>query len=63
MEHLTPAVHLSDPLPTPEPVPNFGCAICAALGRQREEARSRGDMTTVTDSNIEIRRHPHEVTR
>ncbi|MFF2716079.1 hypothetical protein [Streptomyces sp. NPDC058011] len=63
MEHLTPAVHLSDPLPALEPVPNFGCKVCAALGRQREEARDRRDMTTVSDCNVEIRRHPHEVKR
>ncbi|WTC88807.1 hypothetical protein OH733_19585 [Streptomyces griseus] len=63
MPDLTEAVQLSDPLAVLEPVPNFGCKVCAALGRQREDARDRGDMTTVTDSNVEIRRHPHEVKR
>ncbi|WSS31630.1 hypothetical protein OHB07_29255 [Streptomyces sp. NBC_00111] len=52
-------VHLTDPLTASEPVPNFGCNICAALGRQRDEAREIGDMTSVTDCNVEIRLHPH----
>ncbi|MFF1919706.1 hypothetical protein ACFVW8_03905 [Streptomyces sp. NPDC058221] len=53
-------VHLSDPVQPLEPVPNFGCNVCAALGKQRELARSIGDMASVIDANVEIRRHPHE---
>lgn len=59
MPDLTEAVHLSDPLSALEPVPNFSCDVCASLGRQREDARKKGDMTTVSDCNVEIRRHPH----
>lgn len=42
-----------------EPIPNFGCDVCQSLGREREEARAAGDMSRVTDCNVEIRRHPH----
>ncbi|CAM5403112.1 hypothetical protein ACTFBT_00925 [Streptomyces microflavus] len=59
MTELTEAVHLSDPLGALEPVPNYACDVCASLGRQREEARARRDMTVVSDCNVEIRRHPH----
>lgn len=59
MTDLTEAVYLSDPMSALEPVPNFSCDVCASLGRQREEARERRDMTTVSDCNVEIRRHPH----
>ncbi|WEB45766.1 hypothetical protein MOV08_17725 [Streptomyces yunnanensis] len=52
-------VHLSDPFPLPEPKPVAGCDVCAALAKQREAARVSGDLTTVIDSNIEMRRHPH----
>lgn len=62
LTNLTPAVHLTDPLASEalEPVPSPGCVICAALGRQREQARMWNDFTTVTDCNVEIRRHPHK---
>ncbi|MFF7018709.1 hypothetical protein [Streptomyces sp. CS065A] len=60
MPDLTQAVQLSDPLRTLEPVPFFACDVCASLGRQREAARKLGDLSTVSDCNIEIRRHPHE---
>ncbi len=52
-------VYLTDPMAALEPIPNFGCKVCAALGRQRDEARRIGDMTSVTDCNVEIRLHPH----
>jgi hypothetical protein len=42
-----------------EPIPNFDCDVCQSLGRQRDEARAAGDMSRVTDCNVEIRRHPH----
>jgi len=59
MPDLTEAVHLSNPLELPEPTPPQTCAVCVALGQQRTEARRIGDMTAVSDCNIEIRRHPH----
>ncbi|MDG4857745.1 hypothetical protein P8605_06170 [Streptomyces sp. T-3] len=43
-----------------EPVPVDSCDVCAALGKQREEARRAGDMTAVTDCNVELRRHPRQ---
>ncbi|MFD5198867.1 hypothetical protein ACFWM7_01600 [Streptomyces sp. NPDC058375] len=61
MPDLTEAVHLSDPMSALEPVPNPGCDVCTSLGQQREEARVMGNMTTVTDCNVEIRRHPHKM--
>lgn len=42
-----------------EPVPHPNCDVCASLGRQREEARQRRDMSAVSDCNVEIRCHPH----
>lgn len=43
-----------------DPVPNAGCDVCAALESQRADARRAGDGSTVSDCNVEIRRHPHE---
>lgn len=59
MPDLTEAVNLHDPLGLLEPVPRASCDVCTSLGRQREEARHAGNWTTVTDCNVEIRRHPH----
>ncbi|WP_414504186.1 hypothetical protein [Streptomyces sp. NEAU-L66] len=42
----------------PEPVPVEGCAGCAELVNVRNRARMVGDMTTVTDCNVYLRRHP-----
>ncbi|MCX4774033.1 hypothetical protein OG493_31050 [Streptomyces sp. NBC_01285] len=63
MPDLSGPVFLTDPLQLPEPIPNFGCDVCAVLGRQRDEARKIGDVATVTDCTVEIRRHPHEESR
>ncbi|MBB1255366.1 hypothetical protein H3146_18685 [Streptomyces sp. OF3] len=41
-----------------EPTPVEGCAGCAELAAVRDRARAGGDMTTVTDCNVLIRRHP-----
>jgi hypothetical protein len=41
----------------PEPVP--GCDVCGALAIERSEARRRGDLSKVSDVNVEIRKHPH----
>nr|WP_094793565.1 hypothetical protein [Streptomyces kasugaensis] len=45
--------------PTLEPAPGEGCDVCAALVRQRADARARGDWAAATDCNVELRRHPH----
>ncbi|WP_049715317.1 hypothetical protein [Streptomyces caatingaensis] len=45
-----------------EPTPVDGCDVCAALQKQREEARKRGDHSKVTDAHVEIARHPHGTT-
>lgn len=46
-------------LPALEPVPAAGCDVCAALYRQREEARAVGNGRMVRDWNDELRNHPH----
>lgn len=43
----------------PDPAPAAGCGVCAALAVQRREARHRGDHSTVSDCNVELRNHPH----
>nr|WP_079056270.1 hypothetical protein [Streptomyces caeruleatus] len=42
---------------TPKSAPD--CDVCQALDRQRSEARAKGDMSRVSDCNIELRNHPH----
>jgi len=42
-----------------EPGPAEGCDVCNALDRRRTAARQVGDMSKVTDCNVELRRHPH----
>lgn len=41
-----------------EPTPVEGCAGCAELANVRDRARVVGDMTTVSDCNVYMRRHP-----
>lgn len=48
-----------DPFPKPDPAPAAGCDVCAALAVQRLEAYKVRDHSAVTDSNVEIRQHPH----
>ncbi|MCX5349186.1 hypothetical protein OG901_15630 [Streptomyces mirabilis] len=43
----------------PDPEPTAGCDVCLALEWQRTEARMRGDLSKVSDANVEIRRHAH----
>nr|WP_245685836.1 hypothetical protein [Streptomyces niveus] len=50
-------VHLALPAEPPRPV--AGCDVCAALARQRQEARDRGDYSAATNASVEIRNHPH----
>ena len=42
-----------------DPEPTAGCGVCFALDSQRTQARARGDLSKVTDINVEIRRHAH----
>jgi hypothetical protein len=44
-------------LPGKEPRPPAGCGVCAALVKERAEAKGRGDMSRVSDLNVEIRNH------
>lgn len=53
---MDPPVHLRLPRTDPEPSP--GCDVCAALVRQRAEAAKAGDMSRVSDCNVEISSHP-----
>ncbi|MGD9482715.1 hypothetical protein WDH52_05545 [Streptomyces sp. TRM70308] len=47
------------PLRAPtEPQPVEGCPGCVELANVRDRARLCGDMTTVTDCNVYMRRHP-----
>ncbi|MCX2967837.1 MULTISPECIES: hypothetical protein [Streptomyces] len=55
MRTLSPPVHLA--LPVEDPQSADGCDVCAALVRQRDDARARGDLSAVTDLNVEIRAH------
>ncbi|MBZ3907325.1 hypothetical protein [Streptomyces griseiscabiei] len=44
-------------LPLDEPTPPDDCGVCAALVRQRTDAIARGDLSRVSDYNVEIRNH------
>ncbi|MFD5078040.1 hypothetical protein [Streptomyces sp. NPDC058371] len=44
-------------LPPLEPVPVEGCDVCGALARQREAERRTGNLSEVSDLNVEIRSH------
>jgi hypothetical protein len=46
---------LSELPPEPKAVP--GCSGCLAIGVRRENARSRGDYSAVSDANVEMRQH------
>jgi hypothetical protein len=56
--YQTAPVELPLRLDLTEPTPVDGCAGCAELACVRERARAGGDMTTVTDCNVYMRRHP-----
>lgn len=53
-------VHVVDPPVSPEP--GSGCDVCGALARERKEAAGVGNWSTVTDCNVELRRHHGEHT-
>ncbi|WP_380791152.1 hypothetical protein ACFE3N_14240 [Streptomyces albidoflavus] len=42
----------------PEPTPVDGCPYCTEPARVRSWARAGGDMTTVSDCNVFLRRRP-----
>ncbi|MDQ0931435.1 hypothetical protein [Streptomyces turgidiscabies] len=44
-------------LPEPEPEPMEGCDVCGALSRERAAARLDGDLSKVSDVNVEMRAH------
>jgi hypothetical protein len=44
-------------LPLVEPEPPADCGVCAALVVQRAEAKAAGDLSKVSDLNVEIRNH------
>ncbi|MFE3853460.1 hypothetical protein ACFXPN_20270 [Streptomyces griseorubiginosus] len=52
---IDPMIKLGFPIEEPEPPKD--CKVCGALAVQREAAQERGDLTKVTDCNIEIRNH------
>ncbi|RCH67979.1 hypothetical protein DT019_13315 [Streptomyces sp. SDr-06] len=53
---MDPPVHLSLPRTPPAPAP--GCGVCAALARQRAAAYGAGDLSAVSDCNVELAAHP-----
>ncbi|WP_030375754.1 hypothetical protein [Streptomyces rimosus] len=55
--HSTVPIVLPPP-PETDPAPVDGCAGCAELVNVRERARAVGDLSSVTDCNIYLRRHP-----
>ncbi|WP_455359979.1 hypothetical protein [Streptomyces sp. SYSU K21746] len=56
--YSTAAVELPLRVGELEPTPVDGCAGCAELANVRDRARAGGDMTTVTDANVLMRKHP-----
>jgi hypothetical protein len=59
-----PKRYLTEPVELPlilatDPEPTAGCDVCFALDSQRREARARGDLSRVSDLNVEILRHAH----
>lgn len=56
--YSTTAVELPVRIGALEPTPVEGCAGCVELASVRDRARAGGDMTTVTDCNVFLRRHP-----
>ncbi|MFE3763578.1 hypothetical protein ACFXPI_17650 [Streptomyces sp. NPDC059104] len=53
---MDPPVQLSLPRTPPAPAP--GCDVCAALTKQRTEAYGAGDLSAVSDCNVELAAHP-----
>ncbi|MEU7329857.1 hypothetical protein [Streptomyces parvus] len=58
-----PTTHQTGPFDLPldvevEPTPVQGCAGCAELADVRDRSRLVGDLSTVSDCNVLMRRHP-----
>lgn len=45
----------------PEPRAVSGCAVCLGICVRRDNSRSRGDYSGVSDANVELRQHHTEV--
>ncbi|HWU08011.1 MAG TPA: hypothetical protein VN520_16780 [Streptomyces sp.] len=56
--YSTGIVELPYAIDRSEPEPVAGCACCVELANVRDRARTGGDMTTVSDCNVFLRRHP-----
>lgn len=52
---MDPPITLGLPLDQPEPPAD--CGVCSALAQQRATAATAGDMSRVSDLNVEIRNH------
>ncbi|MFE5495276.1 hypothetical protein ACFQ7Z_35690 [Streptomyces virginiae] len=50
-------VHVTLPRLDPQPVP--GCPRCAGAAARRAVRRRAGDLSGVSDCNVDIRHHPH----
>ena len=57
MSETTMAEPVHVGLPTAAPAPVAGCDVCSALVRERTAARRDGDMSKVSDLNVEMRSH------
>ncbi|MGW1828889.1 hypothetical protein ACWCO0_09395 [Streptomyces tubercidicus] len=58
---LTPPVHLTDPYGDDlDATPAADCDVCAALVKQRDEARERNDYAGAAIASTEIANHPHK---
>ncbi|MGW4629447.1 hypothetical protein [Streptomyces rubiginosohelvolus] len=58
MRYSAPPVELPLGMDVADPEPVEGCAGCAELAAVRSRARAVGDMTTMSDCNVYLRRHP-----
>lgn len=51
-------IHLTEQPREPSAIP--GCSACLSFSITRENARSRGDFSAVSDSNVRLRKHQAE---
>lgn len=58
MSRMPQDYHLTDLPAEPSAVPN--CSGCLSLSVSRENARSRGDYSAVSDANVQLRQHQAE---
>ncbi len=52
---MTEPVHVG--LPVAEPAPVAECDVCGALARERVTARRSGNLSRISDINVEMRGH------